>query len=1273
MELPFIGKTILDDKSTANSIGHYSKNKKTTLEHKQIVTASFTLVPDVLKKGMLVEYGRQINNNRLYSYSIIAPISLITKKGSTKYIMAVRVRKHSGQEGRFYLHSVEMLEDIKKKSRVESLVSGGLAPNLTRTPQRDKNNVPNNSPDVNNYNSKNTFLSASNSFVLSNIDVFRIVKKAFSIDDKDALNSKWNFSYHNKTGVDAQEYLERARVESVRNYWEIVTKKIREETGNIRKLFYDLTGDDLRRKVARAKATLRISIDALPDKYKGNFNTYYKAIDIFLEYASDGKSKTGVVITKDDLRIFRSLLKGLTAEEADSLVGQKIEDIVEKVFSRCSSLIDRYARDQIIAEISTLCKATTPTIDDGTKKYKISKYSANAIRFMRGIILPAVWSTDQEATIKLHDLTVEITELNKEYEEYSKTGAEYRSKEAEEYMSDLYNQIKTKQQEYLIWDSYSALGSSDIHRAVNALKYVSTWMEIQSEGRLAQLRERRDEIIRQATKLQSQLKERYTNDSFIAASDASKKDKKKLTFTGESIANWVSSPIQVFDNITNKIGGHTIINKLKKEYLINQNLVQSAERARQNEWSVFQRELFKNKKEEHTFQKNWMTNSLSIKTDPIGVEIVKISIEKAGEILAEHDKNPVFGSVVYSAEMIEKMRRAYAEWLSGDSKVRKWLKVEQIKPFPKNTYTLNKDQALKVLMTCEQNSYDDMMSRKGFTMEVREQLQKFIGEKGMKIKDYLFAQYEKSGKSVAPLYESRYGVPFPTGKKYAPGCFIALDKIKDNELGQLLGQEEGIMTARSDGFLSVRELHYRDLDLRGGALVTYWQHMAKVDNWCYTQEWVERAKMILSDRETTNKLYVNIGEKNWLLLKGIIANVENGGVVRANNFEDHANFLNDVMKNKAQGLLGGKISVVIKQASAILNGLYGCELTMYQWLQGMWRVINNKAVMSPAQLRQTELFKNRLGDGQNFDKIAGEYEGHDWLDSFIGKSMGLLGAFDGLNNSISFAACFDHYYNEAIDLGLSHEMALSYAGNIVQDGIARASQPTNWTETSNVKNSEKSLGKTLLFMLGEFLNKSALSLNYLRQGKWRMAVRTHLLFGMSSQIMGYLVDNFFRDDEDKKELNPLNYIPGIIFGALNGVPIIGDVMGDYINAAWKNIGLPGNVRVGSSGRLFLDKRDFKLLVNNWEDRDSAIDRTKATVRGTSLLGATISATSVIIMSRKNVFIRGPLAVAIMSNYLATLVDLADTLDIQDAEEDKEERLAPQRKRKKELHRTRRED
>ncbi len=157
-----LGVVVLGVGGVEDSIRHFISNKSSNTEHKQMVVDVFPLVPDVLQKGVLVEYGRQLDNPRLVSYIYMAPV-VVRGKDS---IMSVRVRRAEGQEkGRFYLHGVELREAIKEQSRDVRLGQDA--------------------------DSEVGWSSGANSR-----DVFRIAKKAFAVKEKNAHLSQMRSTRH---------------------------------------------------------------------------------------------------------------------------------------------------------------------------------------------------------------------------------------------------------------------------------------------------------------------------------------------------------------------------------------------------------------------------------------------------------------------------------------------------------------------------------------------------------------------------------------------------------------------------------------------------------------------------------------------------------------------------------------------------------------------------------------------------------------------------------------------------------------------------------------------------------------------------------------------------------------------------------------------------------------------------------------------------------------------------------------------------------------------
>ena len=68
----------------------------------------------MLEKGILIEYGREYSKV-IDSYLIAAPVNA----GNSVCVMVVRVWISIGQNGKYYLHGIDLLENIKETSRTD--------------------------------------------------------------------------------------------------------------------------------------------------------------------------------------------------------------------------------------------------------------------------------------------------------------------------------------------------------------------------------------------------------------------------------------------------------------------------------------------------------------------------------------------------------------------------------------------------------------------------------------------------------------------------------------------------------------------------------------------------------------------------------------------------------------------------------------------------------------------------------------------------------------------------------------------------------------------------------------------------------------------------------------------------------------------------------------------------------------------------------------------------------------------------------------------------
>ena len=166
-----------------------------------------------------------------------------------------------------------------------------------------------------------------------------------------------------------------------------------------------------------------------------------------------------------------------------------------------------------------------------------------------------------------------------------------------------------------------------------------------------------------------------------------------------------------------------------------------------------------------------------------------------------------------------------------------------------------------------------------------------------------------------------------------------------------------------------------------------------------------------------------------------------------------------------------------------------------------------------------------------------------FLEEVTNQSGKIFGLLDSGSNAVSFAAAFDHYFRQGVEQGMTKPEAMEYARDVIEEGLSTA-QPINWIQMPKMLEKTKGIFSAEWFLMSETLQRSATVIHYLTCGNMRLAVRSWLIQGVAMQALGYLINNVMRpggDDDEKK--NPLNYLPGIVLGPLNGVPLLGNLDG----------------------------------------------------------------------------------------------------------------------------------
>lgn len=1057
---------------------------------------------------------------------------------------------------------------------------------------------------------------------------------------------------------DMRRQMERTRSEAVRGYWGHVVERVEKEGRALDALFRGrgADADDVRVRIAEARSIMKVAISTLPERVRGKLAGQERLLDFLMGALEDGRFSPTDALTRKQLAAANRKMD-LHPEFFDDLVGETVEKLLPKVYQRCGEVIDLYVRDELFREVSRMISESEAVIDEKTRMFKVSRLGAAPTEFLRRVVKPAVHATGKEVEERVNDLSGRIAAI----EEKLRTDR-FWSGELETDVSGMEGGLLAEKQrlctELNWWMKFSAAASADVNRMLDIHEAVGTFISRSAEAWQAHLQEKVDGWKSEGTALRDELpkavSQKGVHEAQMEVSDLGVDSETGRAKRGVMMG-WLDNPVRFLQRLCDG-PGKKFFSRFKTEFIGATDRAQSIHAEEVEKMNGVLKRLLNTKSDRkvNEFLNKWSTaEDLGLTLAEKGVKRTKLTIDQATKLLEKRENNPWWGVDMYSQKAIDLLRDDYEAWGRGENRARKWFEVEEwydmeATPMPK----LSRDQALFVLMCMDQpNVFNTKVAdfmpplrRRGWTDEHRAKLEEFVGAEGMALKKILFEEYALVGDKIRPLYEDRYGVPFSKRRDYSPLRWMVTETKEDSELAAILGDDGTVAVGRSDGFLSTRIFdHKRYLDTTQGALSLFWKHHANAMNWVCTQEIVERYKGILSDPATAQKLMTNVGGLDYRGFQVLVNRLEHGGRDAIAELDAAEKVKNEVMNARALSVILGQVTSYLKQTTAVFNALHGCDLSVAEWVHGLARVASGKSVLSVKELFSSDLFQARK-DGFMYSvllgykkQLGGRIGLMEEVTNFSGKIFGLL---DSGSNAVSFAAAFDHYFRQGVEQGMTKPEAMAYARDVIEEGLSTA-QPINWVQLPKMLEKTKGIFSAEWFLMSETLQRSATVLHYLTRGNVRLAVRSWLIQGVAMQALGYLVNNVMRpggDDDERR--NPLNYLPGIVLGPLNGVPFLGSLTDSAVDrvCGWLGLEMQNQTAVMGS-QVDLTVKDLERLTNIFE-ADSWRD-----VRQQSRSVATLGSLAAMFGAWRNpkggAIMSVSLGVATLANYLKHLAGMAE--------------------------------
>lgn len=1074
----------------------------------------------------------------------------------------------------------------------------------------------------------------------------------------DYVDGSATFSVREDLLGDMKRQMEKTRSDAVREYWRHVTERVEKEGRALDALFRgrEAGTNDVRVKIAEARSIMKVAVSTLPEKVRGKLAGQEKLLDYLMSALETGRFSATDALTEKQLAAANRKME-LHPEFFDDLVGKTVESLLPKVYQRCGEVIDLYVRDELFREVRSMISEHEAVIDEKTRKFKVSRLGAAPTEFLRRVIKPAVYATGIDVQERVNELSGRIAAI----EEKLRTDKFWNGELGTDGSEAEGGLLMEKQRlcgELNWWIKYSAAGSADVNRMLDIHEAVGSFISRSAEVWQVHLQEKVDGWKNDGAALMEELP-KSVNQKSLHQAQMEVSDLGVDSETGRAkrgvMLGWLDNPVRFLQRLCDG-PGKQFFSRFKKEFIGATDRAQSIRAEEVDKMNGVLKRLLNTKSDRkvNEFLSMWSTpEDLGLSLSERGVKKTKLTIDQTAKLLERREKNPWWGVDMYSQKAIDLLREEYEAWGRGENRARKWFEVEEWydmapQPMPK----LSRDQALFVLMCMDQpnvfySKMDDFvppLRRRGWTDEHKAKLEEFIGPVGMALKSVLFEEYALVGDKIRPLYEDRYGVPFSKRRNYSPLRWMVAETQEDSELASILGDDGTIAVGRSDGFLSTRIFdHKRYLDTTQGALALFWKHHANAINWVCTQEIVERYQGILSDSKVAQKLMTNIGGLDYRGFQALINRLEHGGRDAVAELDAAERMKNEIMNARALSVILGQVTSYLKQTTAVFNALHGCDLSISDWVHGLARVVSGKSVLSVQELFSSDLFQARK-DGFMYSVLLGykkQLGGRvGLLEEVTNQSGKIFGLLDSGSNAVSFAAAFDHYFRQGVEQGMTKPEAMEYARDVIEEGLSTA-QPINWIQMPKMLEKTKGIFSAEWFLMSETLQRSATVIHYLTRGNMRLAVRSWLIQGVAMQALGYLINNVMRpggDDDEKK--NPLNYLPGIVLGPLNGVPLLGNLTDSAVDTVcgWLGLKMQNQTAVMGS-QVDLTVKDLMRLIHIFE-ADSWRD-VRQQSRSVATLGSLAAMFGAWRNPRGGAITSVSLGMATLANYLKHLAGMAE--------------------------------
>jgi hypothetical protein len=457
--------------------------------------------------------------------------------------------------------------------------------------------------------------------------------------------------------------------------------------------------------------------------------------------------------------------------------------------------------------------------------------------------------------------------------------------------------------------------------------------------------------------------------------------------------------------------------------------------------------------------------------------------------------------------------------------------------------SMNRATAMQLWLSWQQSDIQEKMRREGWNDDSAEDLENLLSDPvSQAILKVTRSVYGGGYALTNPIYSRMFGMNMPMVKNYAPARFLNAKEVKD------VGLDGTPLTAGGQpSFAKSRVTHSAKIANKDGLTVLQ-SHIAQQAHWVAFAELTREYRSLLSNPEVRDAITQRYGEDVLTTADMWAEQMEQRGGNKGREIGWINNMLGAAIGGQSVSLLGFNLKSLMMQTDNLMR--FSLALDSRQIASAM----SDPAGLMRAirKVWKTDLLQTRLEGGATaetrflFSRFISMFRRGAKISELAMMPMNYA---DSAGLSISGAIVYQAAYKDAVESGMTEQMADQAAKDAVEAMIYRYGQPVLMGQKSNIENSGNVFAKTFFLFMSDPRLKTALLADSIRglstgQGNWKDHVRRIVAVEMMA-IVSHVLATAFRDatsDDDDEDLWSMGgFARALLLAPLQGYFLVGSV------------------------------------------------------------------------------------------------------------------------------------